>query len=250
MLYFCMSDLHGSYPAMEYAIEQSGYDSENPNHQLVSLGDEFGRSNRGLGSKGIYEYLTSDRFFNKPIVIRGNHQDILLNIFKKNEIDYIDILNGEDKTIASLSQMPSDYIYIFGPEEMLKAAAKTGVKEWIKHNPFYLKTKNHYLFHGWCPDRNGKIDPHPEKVSEKRWVSASWADTKEKIYKFKELYPDGYDKTLVFGHWGTHRLREEWPDGRNRNQIWVDKQHKLVGIDQTTYHNPYIDMYIFEDDPE
>jgi hypothetical protein len=83
------------------------------------------------------------------------------------------------------------------------------------------------------------------EAEEREWIEATWCNTEDCIWMMPE---NGYDKTLVFGHWGTYRLRgEDWEDGNH--DIWFDKQRKLVGLDNTTVVTYYMDMYVFDDEP-
>ena len=55
MKYFCFSDAHGDYNAFMAAVVKYGYNCKDPNHQLISCGDNFGRASTGFKSKGIWK---------------------------------------------------------------------------------------------------------------------------------------------------------------------------------------------------
>ena len=54
MVIFAVSDVHGFYNEMIDALDKAGFDRNNPNHLLVSCGDNF---DRGPDAVKVYEYL-------------------------------------------------------------------------------------------------------------------------------------------------------------------------------------------------
>ena len=251
MKYFCFSDVHGDFDAMIHALDREGYDKKNPKHRIISCGDHFGRadaSNDISGSKKVFEYLTSRDHVNMPICLRGNHEDILLNIFKYEHVSYIDELNGEDKTCISFMEDKRRAFELYSEStahEHFKYIKKSGLKDWIISLPYYYETATHILFHGW-----GTHNLIPESIHYK-WEDAIWAKTPNDIERYREAFPK-YDKhkTIVFGHWGVQHLRKELSLKNDENSLfglWVDKDFKLIGLDGTTAftHNQLI--YIFEE---
>ena len=96
MKYFCISDIHGAYDSLINAMLKCGYDERNPNHQLIVLGDYFGRASIEPGDNVlVYEWLTADLHVNKPICIKGNHELIIEKMFRRNTVSYTDMYNGE-----------------------------------------------------------------------------------------------------------------------------------------------------------
>ena len=165
MKYFVFSDIHGNGEALYKGLEKAGYDPYNPEHRLISCGDNFGRcENYSIGSKEIYEYLTSDMHINKPICLRGNHEDILLKIEERNSITLTDIYNGEHKTLGAFAADNVDP-NLFDKEIMasqikydqhearlaIKEMREKGFFEWIKQMPFYFETEHYVFTHGFLP---------------------------------------------------------------------------------------------------
>lgn len=242
MKYFACSDIHGDWTALQNAIAEFGYDENNPNHTLIVCGDCFGRASVAEDDcEAIYRYLISDCHANKPIVLRGNHEDILSNIFRRNKLTYADYYNGEHKTIASLGHVD------------LATAAYTplGLEEVRKHNPqfvlwlntlpFYFETEKYIFTHAWLP--KGADWRNADKET---WVDATWSDLGELVYlaEVDEKYPE---KTLVFGHFGTYIFRgglyNRWEDCK----LWRSPSGHFIGLDNTTVINHRIDMLVIED---
>ena len=64
MKLFVMSDIHGDYLAMMEGLKKAEYDCTNLNHQLIVIGDYFGRATTSEGAYGVFKYLTSDEHKN------------------------------------------------------------------------------------------------------------------------------------------------------------------------------------------
>jgi hypothetical protein len=206
----------------------------NPNHQIISLGDHFGRADVSLdisGSKNVFEYLISKEHHNRPICIIGNHEEILIEMLKYEHVSYLDSINGEDKTCISFMKDKRYSFELYNEDTAhchFKSIKKSGVKEWILSLPYYYETKTHILFHGW-----GTNKVIPGSIH-KKWSDAMWAKTPDDIKRYIEVFDKIKDpKTIVFGHWGTHHLRKELileNDENSEFAIWHDDKHKLVGL--------------------
>lgn len=244
MKYFVFSDVHGDFNAMIKALNDAGYEPSNINHQIISCGDNFGRASTGEKSKGVWKYLISDVHYNKPICIKGNHETILLDIFHKNYLSYIDAANGEAKTISSFAHCSKSEA-IYNPE-MINVAAKTGVEEWLIKLPWFYETKNYIFTHGWLPH---PINKYPlADYNNIQWDEASWAHTLNEYAFFKNKYPTGIGKTLVVGHWHTVDFWNLY--GKNDiYDIYHDNKCNVYFIDGCTALNHKLNVLVIEDEP-
>lgn len=257
MKYFVFSDAHGDYNALMEAVKFYGYDPNNENHTLISCGDNFGRSERGKGSKGIYEYLTSLVHKNKPICLIGNHELILINALFRRDLTETDIANGEHKTVLSFlgKNTETDEATPYD----IDLISRSEVMDWLLKRPYYFETKHYIFLHGFLPYDWENLQFYTEKlssVSEEDWKSASWAQTPYMIYKFYEethsgLYAeDGEEKWIVFGHWHNRELRKQFDkeiDKENIDGIWRNDMLHLYGLDCCTYFSHKIEMLVVED---
>jgi len=206
MKFFVMSDIHGDYKAMMKAIKESGYNKKDANHQIVVIGDYFGRATTGKGAYGVWKYLTSKTHKNKPICIKGNHEEsFVAKMLERGYVTDLDCRNGEDKTILSfyegiknihkdknilepvykqLREHPiaedwEDRYYgaMYATEvaavNMLGEGKK--LKKWCDNLPYYFETKNYIFTHGWLPYR---LHSKTNKLSDYR---------REMIYKYKDM---------------------------------------------------------------
>lgn len=251
MKYFVFSDVHGEFNAMKKGLDEAAYDPQNENHQIISLGDYFGRATVKSSSKDVFNYLTSNIHKNKPICIFGNHEDILLNTFKRGKLSTTDIYNGEHKTIASFNNTDAQTVF-FDPTGVFINNTQKILEPWIRTLPFYFETKNYRFTHGFWPldERNLMVDD-PENVERSEWLRCTWSDTPSNIH----LYEHGLkaaarepDKTLVFGHWHAFQLHETFPDGKIGDVIWRNERLKLIGVDQRTVFSHHIEVLVIEDE--
>ena len=247
MKYFCISDIHGCYDALVNAMYKCGYDERNTNHQLIVLGDYFGRaSSEPCDNVKVYEWLTADFHVNKPICIKGNHELIIENMFKRNSVTYNDMYNGEHLTIAGFAGIEPDAATSW--RDILGAARQSPLEQWVKSLPWYYETETHIFVHGSLPLH--ALDK-PEDMPEYEWVKAAWAETDawiaQMMYAYDALPREG--KTIVFGHWHTRSLREsinfQYPC--NDWSTWFHKDLKLVGLDGCTALGNPLNVYIFEE---
>lgn len=257
MKYFAFSDAHGDCDALMRAVQRYAYEQENSNHTLISLGDNFGRADRGAGSKGIYEYLTSSKHRNKPICLTGNHELILRSILFKRDLSISDVFNGENKTLYSFlgKNLENDAVTPYD----IDVLSRSPLMDWLLSLPYYFETPHFIFLHGFLPfDYNNLniITDEFVNVSEETWKNASWCDTPSMIRKFEQqcptgLYdPDGKRKNVVFGHWHNRQLRDSFgqdEDCIDADSIYQNEKLGLFGLDCCTFYSHKVDMLVLED---
>ena len=96
--YFVIADVHGFYDEMIDGLNKAGFDKINPNHVLISLGDAMDRGPKPLE---VVEYLVN---LPRKILIRGNHEDLLQELFNGRSLCSCDITNGTFNTIRMLAE--------------------------------------------------------------------------------------------------------------------------------------------------
>lgn len=230
MKYFVFGDVHGDYSSLMKAIKNSGYDCNNKNHQIISLGDNFGRAERDLGSAGIWHYLTSEEHINKPICIRGNHETILLRILQRGFFYRTDILNGEHLTIKSFANCSLEDA-VYNPEAINKVR-KLNLEYWIKQMPWYYETEHFIFVHGWVAKEN------------ECWEDATWSHSLNK-YKNLVMQFEPMNKMMIAGHWTTSDF---WNlIGIRSNDIFYDKEYNVCFLDTCTVLTHKVNILVVED---
>ncbi len=255
MKYFAFSDVHGDYDALMQAVKEYGYDPENENHTLVSCGDNFGRADRGEGSKGVYTYLTQGKHKNMPVCLKGNHELILQKMLFSRELSTLDIRNGEHRTVYSFlgrKQAEMDYISYYD----LNRLAHSPLMDWLLDLPYCFETDHYIFLHGFLPQYpNGSyITKNLESADEEAWQTACWAQTPLHILKFPQSYPaglqakDGTPKWVVFGHWMNRELRRVLERAQDvDDSLWKNERLHLCGLDTCTYASHRVEMLVVED---
>ena len=102
ILYVC-SDIHSHFTPLKKALDEAGFDPNNENHWLISLGDAF---DRGSESKEVLKFLMN---LERKVLIKGNH-DILLKDLCEREFPYHhDKSNGTCRTVIDFGYFNGSY---------------------------------------------------------------------------------------------------------------------------------------------
>ena len=73
MKFFCVSDIHGYYDPLIVALNEAGFEPDNPDHTLIACGDHF---DRGRQPKEVLGFLIQ---LPRKVLIWGNHDKLLLD---------------------------------------------------------------------------------------------------------------------------------------------------------------------------
>ena len=213
---FAVSDVHGHYTQLKEALDRAGYCPDNPNHLLVCCGDYFDRGSENLRVLKYFDYLE------RKVLLRGNHEDMLLKLFRTGQLAPHHYTNG---TLASVLEFFGRYsvdglgrIDFSGRTRMLDR-----ITDFILETGDYFETEHYIFTHGWLPtmpDVSGLvIDPHWRRATPERWGAARRA-------KWTEMYPQCGrlpDHTLVCGHVPTFFAAELYPERSRRISAFCGK---------------------------
>ena len=94
MRYYAASDVHGFYNLLEPALCDAGFEKNNAEHLLVCCGDYFDRGTENFNVLKFFESIEN------KVLLRGNHEDMLLEIFETGKIKPHNYLNGTLETIT------------------------------------------------------------------------------------------------------------------------------------------------------
>ena len=277
MKYFVISDIHSFYDEMIDALNEAGFDKDNENHTLIVCGDIFDRGRQPLE---VYEYLKS---LPRKILIRGNHEYLLKELYER-KIPYThDVSNGTFDTLAYIVGQPS-YKDFRMSELFMKAIDGTSVGDYAELNEKYNQKEEErekklfnnkkveeiinwifsdewvnyfeldkYIFvHSFIPlyihigtyfDTTRYIDGWRE-ATPKMWEQATWGCP-------WELYKNGYNKTgkcIVCGHWHTsdfYNNLDHKDYEKDNNPIYYSEG--LIGLDACTVLSREINILIVEE---
>lgn len=252
---FIVSDIHGFYTELKDCLEKAGYDEDNENHLLVVCGDLF---DRGSESTLVYAFLKRLSDENKAIVIKGNHDQMLIDYLDGTSITPFNyIYNGTRETFAEFLHQTAPFeswIILSDKEptmgsfaEWLKGARKEINKEypellpWLKDRPYYYETKNYIFTHG-------AIDTTSEDWHDP--INLPWDDLVWDNGDFFGQHIANINKTVVIGHFGTSHLREIYNLGFENDKYEILKRddNKVIAIDGTTVLSHKVNVLVIEDE--
>lgn len=247
MKFFVISDIHSYYDEMIAALNEAGFDPDNENHWLIGCGDYLDRGNKPAA---VINYLRS---LPRKILIKGNHDDMLMELFDRGVAYSHDIQNGTVDTVYRLGYSPD------GDWDTFLNIAYHIYSPFYDSMVNYFETENYIFVHSWIPlIRQDNLPKHYARgrkwafndnwryAHESEWQEARWGNPFE--LSAKGLRPD---KTVVFGHWHTSWPRANW-EGKPEFSEDADFSpyfgNGIVGIDACTAHSKKVNVLVLEDD--
>ena len=262
MKFFCVSDIHGYYDPLIVALNEAGFEPDNPDHTLIACGDHF---DRGRQPKEVLGFLIQ---LPRKVLIWGNHDKLLLESCNRGFFYGHDENNGTLGTVRDLSEdFAQQYKIKHGdyPEVELRCQEVLRiVQPFYQQHVDYFETNRYIFVHSFVP--LNCLDDLPMyytrgKVFEKmdnwrnahyrEWEAARWGNPFDLAKR--GLLPD---KTLVFGHWHTSWPRHHWGWDDEVGPEWgPDADFSpyygkgFVGIDACTAHSGKVNVVVIEDTP-
>ncbi|MCR4562597.1 MAG: metallophosphoesterase [Bacilli bacterium] len=193
--YFAFSDVHGCYQELIDALDNAGYDIDNPHHKLLFLGDAF---DKNKDDYHMYVFLRDNIRNHKLIWIMGNHDYYLLNVLRKKQINKS--CSNTVKNIAlGLNKELKDY------DGYIDALLKDGLYKILSEDTrYYFETEKYVFTHAFIPydKKNNRYDSNWREADEKRWNTCLNNLINFRLaIKYHLLVPG---KTLVLGHIGAY----------------------------------------------
>jgi serine/threonine protein phosphatase 1 len=242
---FVCSDIHGFYDEFKKSIEEAGFDQNNPDHWLVGLGDYM---DRGRQPRQVMQYL---RNLPRKVLLRGNHEKLILDCCYRGEAYMHDLSNGTAQTITDLST------YGYFPEDCSYVLPK--MKVYYSEMVNYFETEHYIFVHSFIPvinkdglpahythNRHFEYNPDWRNASQKDWEDATWGNPFDMIKN--GLNQTG--KTIVFGHWS---VEDKWAEDENRTAFDENARFdtyygdSYIGIDATTAYSKKVNVLVLED---
>ena len=246
--FFVTSDIHGFYDEMIKALNDAGFDENNEDHWLVTCGDHF---DRGPDPTLVMRYLRS---LPRKILVRGNHEELLVDCCQRGYPGMHDYHNGTYNTICELGAAGEGYAF---DECCDRTLAR--VHLFLDSMVDYLETKHYIFVHSWIPliaedglpahyvkNRQFKFNPNWREASAKEWADARWGNPFDMVAH--NLLPD---KTIVFGHWHSST---GWAKAEGRSEFDDDAKFDpyygdgFISIDACTVHSGKCNVIVLEDE--
>lgn len=255
MKLYIVSDIHGFADEMQAALDKAGFEANNDGHLLISCGDMFDRGNQPYEAMQYFNSITN------KVLVRGNHEDLLIECIERRYCLGHDIQNGTADTVMDLADA------MFGynknrPFDVACELIENTVKNFIDQTVNYFETENYIFVHSWVPlVRLDDMPKHYTKgrvfakmddwrnASDTEWESARWGNPFDLAKR--GLLPD---KTLVFGHWHTSWPRHHWKWSDDAEAEWGNGAdfspyygNGYIGLDACTAHSGNVNVVVLED---
>ena len=227
-IYFACSDIHSAYTPWMDALDEVGFNVDNPNHKIIICGDLFDRMEETVQCFEFVKHL-GDRV----IYIKGNHESLLedcvAEIVAGRRPSAHHYHNGTVKTICQFCK-ENEWI-MYDPTWRDKICEiMHPIMDWINEKCVnYFETDNYVFVHGWIPCYK-HLDDFRD-ATEEDWERARWNNGME-MWKNKACRIDG--KTVVCGHW---HCSYGWSHIRQKRQEFPQKNKK----DWLKSFEPFID---------
>lgn len=237
---FIVSDIHGYFTHMKNSLDASGFDPKNPAHLLVCCGDYF---DRGPENYNVLKYF--DRLPHK-VLLRGNHEDMLLKLLTKGQMEPHHYINGTLETISEFFGK-----YCLDPQtDKIDFTGKTRqvdrLTDFINETRNYFETENFVFVHGWLPTKvsDGKMSIQPDwrNASDEVWASCRWVKWTDMFKSCERLS----GKTIVCGHVPSFFATKFYPE-RPTDDSNIFYDNDLIVVDAGTHSSGKINVLVLED---
>ena len=220
---FVVSDVHGHYTLLKEALDRVGFENENPDHLLICCGDCFDRGSENFEVLKFFERLKH------KVLLRGNHEDLLLKLLETGKILPHNYING---TLQTLTDFFGKY-FINPADDTIDFSGKTRmvdrVTEFIDETVDYFETENYVFVHGWFAEKGD-------------WEKARWLKWTEKY----DGTPPLPDKTVVCGHMPTF-YANKFDTSRSPTDASIFYGNGVIAIDAGTFDSKQINVLVLED---
>lgn len=258
MKYYVVSDVHGFYTELEDSLRENGYFDDPAPHQLIMLGDALDRGEEGLS---VVDFLLQEKAAGRLIFVRGNHEDLLLDLLDRYLYYKAQIMLGKpchhivNGTLATAFELSEAGVYgaIDDPVGFVRSVRRHPfVSELILFSVNYYETEHYVFVHGYIPcRRNGRrLEKNEDwrKASEEEWEEARWINGMQAEHDFN-IRESG--KTIVCGHvhasYG-HSLYEKRGSVAGSDAIFTPYYgNGLIAIDACTAYSHRVNCLILED---
>lgn len=233
---FVVSDIHGHYTLLKEALDKAGFDKDDPDHLLICCGDYFDRGSENVEVLKFFERLKH------KVLLRGNHEDLLLKLLQTGKLQQHHYING---TLNTLKDFFGKY-FVDPVDDTIDFSGKTRtvdrICEFIDETVDYYETEHYVFVHGWLPEHSSTAQLRRQAGSE-AWKDARWVKWTER-YNGQPPLPD---KTLICGHMPTFYATKAVSDGTPKN-AGIFFGNGLIAIDAGTYDSQEINVLVLEDE--
>lgn len=246
---FCVSDIHGFYDELQVALVKAGFDKNNPEHWLISCGDNFDRGSQPRQVMGFLKGLE------RKALVRGNHEDLLERCIEREYPLTHDIHNGTRETIYDLAGVKHSMRNFPGAAIQISQEVFRFTSQMVD----YFETENYVFVHGWIPlhisdqypdwyqqDRSFHQDLTWRDAHTSGWETARWRNG---IKCAREGHT--IEKTIVCGHWHCsygHSIAKGTPEFGEGADFSPYYSNGIIAIDACTAASGIVNVLVLEDE--
>lgn len=249
--YFVVSDLHSYYTITKTCLEEKGWEDDNKEHILIVCGDAF---DRGDETSKMFDFLLSLQKQNRLIYIKGNHDDLMLEMlfeikyFGLSHLSSHHLSNGTFKSFLHLCGNTKDI-------PSIKLANKVEKKFRVLYNKMvdYYELGDYIFVHGWLPVKLEReyiptvcsiITKHKmiEDWKSGDWESARWSNGFDCWQQ--GCVPKG--KTVVCGHWDVSYAHEKF-NNEPLDTYTIFYGDGIIGLDACTVITEKINVLVLDE---
>lgn len=265
MRYYVVSDVHGYFSLMKQALQEKGFFDDKEPHKLILCGDMLDRGKEALE---MQEFMINLLHNNELIFIRGNHEDLMIDMLDRFE-DYRERIslgfshhnsNGTWDTALQLSCM-DELSALRNTQEFINKTMESGFyKELIPASVDYFETENYIFVHGWipcftedipvwcCSNRHFEFNPNWRNSGKQDWDNARWFNGM-KLAELYDIVEQG--KKIVCGHWHTSYGHSRFENKGSEFEEDADFSpyygKNTIAIDACTAYSGLVNCLIIED---
>ena len=192
--FFIVSDVHSHFDELMTALDEAGYDKNNPEHIFVSCGDLLDRGSHPIKCLEFVNSIPKER----KALIRGNHEVLLMQALNRGDIGWHDYHNGTADTIMQLTGYATKTGFVDKNKSDIKDIYYN-----LKYLPIleeyynclvnYYETDRFIYVHGWYPHWH----PNWRELNVTGWDEAVWLNGFENGFAGN----NNTKKNIIFGHW-------------------------------------------------
>ena len=258
MKYYIVADVHGFYSILHQTLEEKGFFTDTEPHKLIVLGDLFDRGKEAVQLQSfILKLIEKDEI----ILIRGNHEDLLLSMLDEMEAGYPVLYshhreNGTVDTVKQLLKKGTHWFDSYPSMIIAQMRLTPLLRNIIPAMKNYFETDHYVFVHGWIPCYIEKLPDNTKHyvpienfrdATEEHWMYARWTNGMEAAH-------NGItdpNKTIVCGHWHTSFGHAHYENNGSEDGADADFSpyyaNGIIAIDACTAYSKKMNCIIIED---
>lgn len=240
--HFIFSDVHGEFTALLGSLSKAGFEPENEDHILVSLGDMFDRGNE---NHKVLEFLMDYDSKGRLMSVCGNHDDMLIQfLIGRSDGIFNCERNGMDKTLRDLSGLDNIWKFLGTMPQVITDKINERYPGILK---FLISMKSRVDVGDYIMVHAG-YSPASMNEDETEWFIDNWANTPMFVSYFPESPMWQGDKKYVFGHWHASKLKATF--GVEPNDDTIFRRNNFIGLDTKTNISKSVNILVLKDGKE